>query len=202
MQNLYIFRHGETIWNKEERLQGKGDSPLTPEGIEILKSQRNLIEGITFDQVYCSPLGRARHSLEIISPRTEKPIIYDARIQEINLGILEGHKYNHLPEEFQSYYHDFIHNPPHFSAPQSESYEDVLNRVYDFLAEIDQKDQNILVMAHGIVLRLILASAMELPLEKIWEAPDLINATCVIFSLENNTLKLESIEYPQAIISQ
>ena len=65
---IYLFRHGETDWNKERRLQGHSDIPLNEFGRELaVKTAAALKEkGITFDRAFCSPLNRAFETAEII----------------------------------------------------------------------------------------------------------------------------------------
>ncbi|MDC7241891.1 MAG: histidine phosphatase family protein, partial [Spirochaetales bacterium] len=72
MSNLYIMRHGETIWNSEKRYQGQLDSPLTETGIRRTEIQRERLKDLHFSAVYCSPLGRTRQTLEILNPSTDK----------------------------------------------------------------------------------------------------------------------------------
>ena len=66
---LYIVRHGKTIWNKERRLQGSIDIELAEEGIEAaeLLHDQLISSNITFDRIYSSPLKRAKKTAEIIS---------------------------------------------------------------------------------------------------------------------------------------
>ena len=63
---LYIVRHGETEWNLIKKFQGQLDSPLTENGIKIMKDTRNKLKNIIFSRVYTSELGRAVKSAEII----------------------------------------------------------------------------------------------------------------------------------------
>ena len=57
---LYILRHGETIWNRQGRYQGRKDSPLTQKGRQQAVRQRKLLNAIETlpRKVFVSPLGR------------------------------------------------------------------------------------------------------------------------------------------------
>ena len=57
--NIYFVRHGETLWNKEGRIQGELDSPLTTKGREDIQKLAENLNSIEFDEVYSSELGRA-----------------------------------------------------------------------------------------------------------------------------------------------
>ena len=67
--NLYLVRHGQTLFNKEHRMQGSCDSALTPLGIKQIEATRDYFaqNGISFDRAYCSTQERASDTLEIIA---------------------------------------------------------------------------------------------------------------------------------------
>ena len=68
MADLYLVRHGQTELNVQSILQGWHDSPLTARGRQQALATRAAFEarGVAFDHVYSSPLGRARHTAELI----------------------------------------------------------------------------------------------------------------------------------------
>ena len=55
---LYLLRHGETVWNKQKKIQGQLNSPLTEEGIEKLKKTAETFERTDFQGVYTSHMER------------------------------------------------------------------------------------------------------------------------------------------------
>lgn len=59
MRSLLLCRHGETEWNLQGRLQGRGDSPLTPRGVEQAEALAVLARGLGVKRIVASPLGRA-----------------------------------------------------------------------------------------------------------------------------------------------
>jgi broad specificity phosphatase PhoE len=89
--NLYLVRHGQTLFNKEYRMQGSCDSALTPLGVKQIEATRDYFaqNGIAFDRAYCSTQERASDTLEIIAgPEME----YDRlkELKEKDYGIYEG----------------------------------------------------------------------------------------------------------------
>lgn len=92
--NLYIVRHAETFLNYLESNQGWIDSDLTENGIAMLEEKYNNINLPLIDKVYCSDLGRAKNSFNIISPyvemRNEEDIVYTNLLRERFLGSFEG----------------------------------------------------------------------------------------------------------------
>ena len=70
---LLAIRHGETVWNEENRFQGHGDSPLTETGRNQVAALGRRMEKIRFDALISSDLGRARETASIISDFTNHP---------------------------------------------------------------------------------------------------------------------------------
>ena len=69
MGHFYFIRHGQTVWNVENKICGATDSPLTEYGREQAKEtgQKILTEGIKADEILCSPLSRAADTAQLIS---------------------------------------------------------------------------------------------------------------------------------------
>lgn len=89
--NLYLVRHGQTLFNKEHRMQGSCDSALTPLGVKQIETTRDYFaqNGIAFNRAYCSTQERASDTLEIIAgPEME----YDRlkELKEKDYGIYKG----------------------------------------------------------------------------------------------------------------
>ena len=93
---LYIVRHGETVWNKEKRLQGSTDIELGPEGIRLAKETGENLMDTHIDVIYSSALKRAHTTAELIRNDRDIPLITDDRIRELNFGISEGKRYEDL----------------------------------------------------------------------------------------------------------
>ena len=68
---VYLVRHGETLWNREGRMQGRLDSPLTRHGQDQARRMGQmlvrLIDEPTGFSLVSSPLGRAYHTMELIA---------------------------------------------------------------------------------------------------------------------------------------
>ena len=89
---LYVVRHGETVWNKLHKVQGVADIPLAENGILLAEKTGEALKDVSFDLCITSPLIRARKTAELILEKQsgKVSVIEDARIQEINFGVLEG----------------------------------------------------------------------------------------------------------------
>ncbi|OJW49644.1 MAG: hypothetical protein BGO67_03825 [Alphaproteobacteria bacterium 41-28] len=90
LEPFYFVRHGETNWNKENRIMGQKDIPLNEKGIEQAKHAATLLKTINFTLILSSPLIRAYTTAEIIADKTHKPIVVVEELKECSLGIREG----------------------------------------------------------------------------------------------------------------
>ena len=80
---LYLIRHGKTVWNKENRFQGIRDIDLAPGGINKAQELGKKLEGIQFDKIFSSPLKRAYQTAQLATQNRYK-IIKDKVIQLAN----------------------------------------------------------------------------------------------------------------------
>lgn len=98
MADLYLVRHGQTELNVQSILQGWHDSPLTARGREQALTARTAFaaRGVAFDHVYSSPLGRARHTAELIVGEGRSIELVDD-LREWHFGSLEGTSNREMP---------------------------------------------------------------------------------------------------------
>jgi broad specificity phosphatase PhoE len=90
---IYFVRHGKTIFNTLERVQGWSDSPLTPEGVEVAEDLGRGLKDIVFGSVYTSDAGRQRETAKLIMKYNNKkkvPFIETTDLREWYFGSFEG----------------------------------------------------------------------------------------------------------------
>lgn len=150
---LYIIRHGETIWNAEGKLQGRADIELNEKGREAAGRLGLQLEEVPFDCIYSSPLIRAYETACLIRGHRNIPIIRDDRLREISFGRKEGIHYSEWLDE-KSPYHYFFTEPEKYTKPEEgESFEEVCVRTREFIQEVIepqyQKMQRVMIVAHG-----------------------------------------------------
>lgn len=185
---LYIIRHGETDWNKEQRLQGKSDIPLNEFGRYLARKTAEALQDVEIDHIITSPLKRARETAEIIKVGRHIEMQEDARIMEIGFGIYEGlcckgENYNIPDCDFEW----FQSKPESYKAPEGgESFQELRDRTNIFLEELLQqsayKDKTILISTHGATLSGLLANIKKYPIEKIWAGG--LHKNCAVTIIE------------------
>ncbi|RDG33507.1 histidine phosphatase family protein [Oceanispirochaeta sp. M1] len=192
MNEMYLMRHGETEWNREKRYQGQLDSPLTETGRSRTLLQKKRIQTLHFSNVYCSPLGRTRNTLNILSPDTDK-INFEDGLKEVSLGILQGKTHNELSSEEAEAQHNFWHNPGSFELEGAESMPVLENRVRTFLDKLENEKGPILVVTHTVIIKMILKILESRPIERLWEDPFLHPATILVIDRKNGSTVKEVI---------
>ena len=156
---IYYIRHGETDWNAELRFQGRQDIPLNDLGRSQATRNGKRLAGILKDpatfQFISSPLGRARETMHLIRAELGLPAEgyqIDPRLIEVSYGDLEGTTQPELKAADRERYYYRKKNAWTFRPIGGESHEDVVGRITDWLADLNQ---DCVVTAHGAIGRVL-----------------------------------------------
>ncbi|EOT1170258.1 2,3-diphosphoglycerate-dependent phosphoglycerate mutase GpmB [Cronobacter dublinensis] len=165
MLQVYLVRHGETQWNAERRIQGQSDSPLTEKGEHqaMQVAQRAKALGIT--HIISSDLGRTRRTAEIIAQSCGCDVILDARLRELDMGILERRHLDTLTDEEEGWRRQLVNGTPDGRIPQGESMQEVSDRMHGALnacLELPEGSRPLLV-SHGMALGCLVSTILGLP---------------------------------------
>ncbi len=173
---IFLVRHGETEWNRVRRYQGWSDSPLTDQGRAQAGAIGHLFctlpEARSAD-LLASPLGRARHTAEIIRDcfGRSSPVRFDERLRELSFGSWDGFTRADIAALMPGAFDDERRDEWYFATPDGETYEVFAGRVGAWLAEIQTGDQPVIAVTYGVVTRILRglyaglprAAAMRLP---------------------------------------
>ncbi|MGR3661233.1 MAG: histidine phosphatase family protein [Paracoccaceae bacterium] len=168
---LYILRHGQTVWNVAGKFQGHLNSPLTELGKVQALQQRDILNreavGGAFD-LHCSTLGRTRETAAIAFEGREGPVAYDARLMEISVGEMSGLTILDMEEEFPDVMQGRMPFVWNFHCPGGETYPDICERVQSWLDDLSGPT---IVVTHGITSRIIRGLLLGLDLEGVEGLP-------------------------------
>ena len=87
---LYVARHGQTVWNAQNKVCGITDIELTEKGIEQAKELAATVQNYNIDIVLSSPLKRAVETSKIVADKNNIAMHIEERLVEQNYGIYEG----------------------------------------------------------------------------------------------------------------
>ena len=172
---LYLIRHGETEGGEVRRYKGTIDVPLSEIGVRQMEQVSKYIvekggKGGLMSAVYCSDLTRAIRSAEIVAePHSLKPVIISS-LRERNFGLWEGMSFDEIREKYPLEFDAWADNPLKFSPMEGESTLAMRDRVIQAMSEImeNHNKENIAIVAHGGVNRIILCHILGIPLENIF----------------------------------
>jgi len=179
---LILVRHGQSISNKNEIVEGWGDSNLSELGLEQAKKVAQRLKEFNPDVIYCSDLERTRQTAQpTFEFHTHLIPNFSEDIREYSFGEHEGKTYQ------------FFANYPvsHYSHPSCESLEVFNNRIKEFLTQINQKHQgeNVIVFTHGWVIFSIIAQLQNKDFEDVRGKYIEVGNTSITI-IEDNQLKL------------
>ena len=143
MKQLYLVRHGETLFNVQGKIQGWSDSPLTERGIQQAQAVRSYFHeaGILFDHAYSSTSERASDTLEQI---VTMPYERLKGLKEVNYGFFEGEREMLKPKEPQEIVSFFV-------PFGGENTNDVAARMLRTLTEMMEQEghHSVLAVSHS-----------------------------------------------------
>ncbi|HBV38721.1 MAG TPA: phosphoglycerate mutase, partial [Erwinia sp.] len=103
MLQVYLVRHGETLWNAARRIQGQSDSALTAKGEQQARQVGERMKHLGITHVIASDLGRTKRTAEIIADACGCDVTLDPRLRELNMGVLEQRPLDSLTPEEESW---------------------------------------------------------------------------------------------------
>ena len=170
MLRIYLTRHGETEWNKTGLLQGNTDVRLSAEGIHQAQLLAKYLLLHKFDVIYSSDLSRAVETAEILAEKFNLSVRTTPHLRETNFGDWEGKSIKELAEAHPKSFGRFFTAPERCHPPNGETFLESQARVMNVLREIINvhDNQNVLIVAHGAVNRLIIGAALDMPIHKMW----------------------------------
>jgi probable phosphoglycerate mutase len=164
--SLILVRHGETVWNREGRIQGHGDSALTARGRAQASAlaRRLALEPIV--AVFCSDLGRARQTAVPIAGALHLEIQIRAELRERSYGVFEGKTWAEIEREHPADAALQRARDPDHVIPLGESVSQFRTRVLGALARIavEGGGATVAVITHGGVLDVVYREIMGIPL--------------------------------------
>lgn len=167
MSKIFLVRHGETDWNKEDRCQGCIDIELNSEGLRQAEFVAERLLNEEIHAMYCSNLKRAYGTAQIIANRLGLSVTKSEALNEISFGDWEGLTFEEIRKRHDYDYNTWRLSPHTAIFPGEGSLDNVHKRVMKYVDEIISKNEgkNILIVSHGGVIKLIILGLLGIGLE-------------------------------------
>ena len=153
-----LVRHAQTVWNRDKKIQGQSDSPLTADGERQAARWGQLLKHWEWDRIIASDTGRARQTAELINVCLNIPLTIDSRLREQDWGQWVGKTIAQLKTEIPQELDEQVAAGWAFCPPGGEDRRHVLKRSQKALLEAAAQwpANNILVVTHeGVIKSLI-----------------------------------------------
>jgi len=186
---LVLIRHGITRWNKQRRYCGHTDVALSKEGkIQAAKLARRL-KALKFDRIYSSSSKRAIQTARIIFGKAG--ITRVKELKELNFGLLEGLKHEHILKEYAKAYSLWLQDPFKNTLPKGESLNVFRKRVNSALTQILKANcgKTVAVVCHGGTISMFITGILKK--KSFWDyVPGSASISIVEYSKNKAELKL------------
>src|SRR3989442_8661819 len=190
MPTLVLVRHGQSLWNLENRFTGWVDVPLTDTGRAGARRAGELLKGFRFQVAYTSVLSRAEETLSIVldTMGVRLPVIRDQALNERHYGDLQGLNKKKTAERYGADQVKLWRRSYDVPPPNGEALKNTAERTLPFfdraiLGDL-QLGKNVLVVAHGNSNRSIVMKLDQLSKEQVIEL-ELATGVPLVYEIGN-----------------
>ena len=194
MVTLVLIRHGQSLWNAENRFTGWTDIDLSEKGEKEAKEAGEKLENVAFDVVHTSALMRAQRTAEIIIKHNkiskDIPTYKDERLNERHYGSLQGLNKTETAEKYGAEQVHIWRRSFDISPPDGESLKMTAERTLPYFKEDVlrhlNEGKNVLISAHGNSLRSIVMYIENISKEDIVKL-EILTGVPRTYEYESNT---------------
>ena len=169
MKQLILIRHGQSVYNLQNRFTGWKDVDLTDKGIQEAKNASKLLKDYNINAAYTSKLKRAQNTLNIILDHLDLkiPVTEDIRLNERNYGNLVNQNKAEASLKYGADQVQLWRRSYDIPPPEGESLKDTYDRCIPYFKTILNVDKNIIISAHGNSIRAIVKYLLDISEEDI-----------------------------------
>lgn len=163
MNTYYLVRHGQTVWNTLGKTQGHGNSPLTELGKRQASELAEALKNYPIDMIYCSDLGRAVQTAEIVGSKLNIKVEPTNLLREMGFGIWEGMPMKKIEKMYPDTFRMWREEPDKAHIPKGEALSMVKDRTEELIKMLNDKYDNrhILLVSHSVTVRVMLLDFLE-----------------------------------------
>jgi len=171
MTSIYLVRHGQTAWNKEEIFRGRTDVPLDETGLKQAELAGEYFKGMEIHAIYSSPLSRAWQTAQKIAQFHDLKVQPLDGIIDMSFGNWEGRPHQEIREHDRETYRQWRDEPHLARLPGGESLDDVRLRSMASLEEVirSHPGKTLVLVSHRVVCKVLICAILGLDNSHFWQ---------------------------------
>jgi broad specificity phosphatase PhoE len=171
MTSIYLVRHGQTAWNKEEIFRGRTDVPLDETGLKQAELTGGYFKEMVIQGIYSSPLSRAWQTAERIARSQNLKVQPLEGIIDMSFGNWEGHAHLEIQRIDPETYRQWREYPHLAKLPGGETLDDVRKRAMFALEEVIELNpgKTLALVSHRVVNKVLICGILGIDHSHFWQ---------------------------------
>jgi probable phosphoglycerate mutase len=190
--NLYLVRHGQTEFSRENRFCGTSDPPLTKVGSDMAEAFAKAYGSLKWEAIYASPMARARQTAEALARLTGTTPLIEDGLKEIAYGEWEGLTVEDVKARWPAAYAYWADDVASRGTPGGETAFHVAARAMRAVEAIRTRHEsgNVLIVSHKATLRIITCALLGLDVRLFRERIAQPVVAVTMFEITSGSAKL------------
>jgi len=192
---IIFLRHAQAENNTKRILAGRTEGvPLTKTGIQQAEQISEYLKPLDISAIYSSPIGRAKHTAEIVTKNSAIDVELDDRLTEIDMGKFTRMNYDDMFAKYGNIFLKFYENDPVIAEHEVETFPNVQKRILDMVDHVikKHKNENVILVTHMDPIKSMLANVMDLKPKTLFELI-IANASFTILTEQERKFSLSAI---------
>jgi broad specificity phosphatase PhoE len=171
MTHIYLVRHGQTAWNKEEVFRGRADVPLNEEGLREASLAAEYFREMEVQAIYSSPLSRAWQTAQKIGDVVRREITPLDGINDMRFGTWEGQSLRDVQHHDGERYTQWREAPHLVKIPGGESLDEVRVRAMAALEDVvrSHAGTSVILVSHRVINKVLICGILGLDNSHFWQ---------------------------------
>jgi len=171
MTSIYLVRHGQTAWNREEIFRGRTDVPLDEIGLKQAELVGEYFKGTKIHGIYSSPLARAWETAQKIAKFHSLKVQPLDGIIDMSFGDWEGHSHQEIRKNNAEIYRQWVESPHIVRLPGGETLNGVRSRSMAALEEVIRlnPEKTIVLISHRVINKVLICGILGIDNSHFWQ---------------------------------
>jgi broad specificity phosphatase PhoE len=164
---LMLVRHGETKWNRENRIVGHTEIGLNSTGHRQVALLARALSKEKVERIYSSPLRRAVETANAIAKQHGLDVVTDDALKEVDAGELDGITIEEVVRRYGNFWEEWAKGAGTLRMPGGETMGELQQRSWSAITRVvtDHPEGKVIIVSHTLTILSILTTALGMPLE-------------------------------------